>query len=56
MHFMLKDLYQSIKTGETCEKSIHTIYIWERTYCAQENALSRASRLPPVKGGGGLGS
>lgn len=26
------------------------------TYCAQVNALSRASKLPPMKGAGGLGS
>lgn len=27
-----------------------------KTYCAHENALSRASKDPPIKGGGGLGS
>jgi hypothetical protein len=27
-----------------------------KTYCAHENALSRASRLPPINGFGGSGS
>lgn len=27
-----------------------------KTYCAHENALSRAAKVPPIKGAGGLGS
>jgi len=32
------------------------IYRESKTYCAHENALSRASRLPPINGLGGSGS
>lgn len=31
-------------------------YSGRKTYCAHENALSRASRLPPINGAGGSGS
>lgn len=64
MHFMLKVLHQyyegakhanlripeSLRHGKRNENDIRP------TYCAHKNALSSASKLPPMKGAGGFGS